>query len=390
VPSVAGFWSYAHSDNENDESGILGLAERLRSEYELLTAEPLELFIDRGELLWGDDWRERIAVALERVTFFIPIITPTYFRRRECRAELLRFAREAKERGAERLILPVYYIGVPELETDEVPADEAMAIVKPLQRQDLRRLRLESRDGAHYRTLVNSLAARIIEIARNAEEGDEVGRGAGPVGAPLEPSPSASAVSSDEYGQQKQKAEDEEGFFLENMVRGETALQKIQVPMNAIAADIGDLGRLTREATEEMATADAAGQPAFASRLAIAKHLASRLAEPAESLEEHAKEYVSLLWDLDPFVTGLLDLIKDLPQESEEMRESFLSGLRGLHAASVKSSASVSELVETLEENSNFSRELRQPLRVYQTSLRNILDAQAVMDQWAERSNEIV
>lgn len=387
MPSVAGFWSYAHSDNENDESGILGLAERLRSEYELLTAEPLELFIDRGELLWGDDWRERIAVALERVTFFIPIVTPTYFRRRECRAELLRFAREAKERGAERLILPVYYIGVPELETDEVPADEAMAIVKPLQRQDLRQLRLESRDGAHYRTLVNSLAARIIEIARNAEEGDEVVHGAGPVGAPLEPNPSAAAVPSDIHG--RRKAEDEEGFFLENMARGETALQKIQVPMNAIAEDIGDLGRLTEEATEEMATADASGKPAFASRLAIAKHLASGLAEPAESLEAHAKEYVSLLWDLDPFVTGLLDLIEDLPPESEEMRESFLSGLNGLHAASVKSSASVSELVETLEENSNFSRELRQPLRVYQTSLRNILDAQAVIDQWAERSREV-
>lgn len=385
MPSVAGFWSYAHSDNENDEGGILGLAERLRSEYELLTAEPLELFIDRGELLWGDDWRERIAVALERVTFFIPIITPTYFRRRECRAELLRFAREAKERGAERLILPVYYIGVPELEIEEVPADEAMAIVKPLQRQDLRQLRLESRDGAHYRTLVNRLAERIIEIARNAEEGDEGGQKAVPASSPSEPSPSTPVAPPPDG----QKAEGEEGFFLENMARGETALQQIQVPMNAIAEDINDLGRLTEEATEEMATADAAGQPAFASRLAIAKRLASRLAEPAESLETHAKEYVSLLWDLDPFVTGLLDLIEDLPQESKEMRAPFVSGLSGLHAASVKSSASVSELVETLEENSNFSRELRQPLRVYQTSLRNILDAQAVIDQWAERLQEI-
>jgi TIR domain-containing protein len=387
VPSVAGFWSYAHSDNENDENGILNLAERLRGEYELLTAESLELFIDRGELLWGDDWRERIALALERVTFFIPIITPTYFRRQECRAELLRFSREAKERGAERLILPVYYIGVPEFEDDEIPADEAMAIVKPLQRQDLRRLRLESRDGAGYRTLVNSLAERIIQIARNAEEGDEGGHGVGPPGVGPEPSPPAAAIAPAD--QSRPRAEDEEGFFLENMARGETALQKIQVPMNAIAGDIRDLGRLTEEATGEMDVADAAGRPTFASRLTIAKRLASRLVEPAESLEGHAKEYVSLLWDLDPFVTGLLDLIKDLPEEGEDVREPFLSSLQGLYEASAESSASVSGLIETLEENANFSRELRQPLRVYQTSLRNILDAQAVIEQWADRANEI-
>lgn len=60
----------------------------------------------------------------QRVTFFIPVITPTYFRRSECRKELMRFAQEAKEQQAEKLILPIYYIEVPELESDAAPADE--------------------------------------------------------------------------------------------------------------------------------------------------------------------------------------------------------------------------------------------------------------------------
>lgn len=383
MPSIAGFWSYAHHDDESDGGRILALARRLEAEYNLLTGESLELFIDESTLMWGDDWRERIAAALERVTFFIPVITPTYFRRPECRKELLRFAREARERQAERLILPIYYVEVPELESDATPADEAMAAVRPFQREDLRRLRLEDQASAEYRLLINGLAHRIIYIAREAEEanGGVSGVGGASIRTPPE-QPSPTAVASG-----PQEPQEEAEFFLEKMARGEEALGGLKAPLEAMGEDIRTLGSLSQEATQEMEDADDAGKPGFASRLAVASRLASRLEEPAKSMEHHAQEYVSRLYEVDPLANQLLDwALKSNSEEEKESKDSFLKSILDLSAVTAETSEITSSLSRSLEESAGFSRDLRQPLRIYQTSLRNIHDAQALIEQWARRA----
>jgi hypothetical protein len=389
MPSIAGFWSYAHSDDESDNGRIVALARRLEDEYRLLTGETLELFSDESTLMWGDDWRERIAAALERVTFFIPVITPTYFRRPECRKELMRFAREAREQKAERLILPIYYAEVPELESDDTPGDEAMAAVKPFQREDLRQLRLESQDGAEYRRLVNGLAERIISITREAEEVDSASR----LGDETKPESRGATGSLNPSGNDLSTAVSEDAepevFFLEEMAKGEEALNDIQTPLEAVSADIRVLGSLSEKATQEMNAADKAGKPGFASRLAIASRLASRLEDPAKSMEQHAQEYVSLLWDVDPLVNQLIDWALQPDEDDEaESKEEFLKSILDLADVTSEASESTSGLLHSVEENANFSRDLRQPLRVYQTSLRNILDGQALIGQWAHRANK--
>ncbi len=288
MPSVGGFWSYAHSDDENDEGRIRELAERLSKEYESLTGEKLELFIDEKNLLWGDDWRERIAEALERVTFFIPIITPTYFLSRECRKELIRFGEEARKRAAERLILPIYYIEVPELEAEDEPADAAMAMVKPLHREELRELRLESQGHPDYRRLVNRLALRIIEISREVEGGAGAGSAAGPA-APTSPGGGDLSAPPESVSE---SAEDEEEGLIDRMARGESSIEKLKEPLAAMLGDMKELSRLAAVATEEMSQADAANKPTFATRLSVAKKLAAKLEAPAVAMETHTQEYV--------------------------------------------------------------------------------------------------
>lgn len=393
MPSIAGFWSYAHADDEHDEGRILALARRLEAEYELLTAEKLELFIDESTLMWGDDWRERIAAALERVTFFIPVITPTYFRRPECRKELMRFAREAKERKAEKLILPIYYVEVPELESDVTPADEAMAAVKPFQREDLRHLRLEDQDSAKYRDLVNGLAHRLISIAREAEEpGGAVHAGDAATSSHPADAPKPAAPPSDQPIPRESETEEPETYFLEEMAKGEEALNGIQAPLEAMSADIRALGSLSEQATAEMQAADEAQKPGFASRLAVASRLAARLEDPAKSMELHAQEYISRLWDVDPLVSQLLDWARQPASDDAEERknkEEFVNSILELARVTSDASDSTAELLRSVEENANFSRDLRQPLRIYQTSLRNILDAQALIEQWAHRAEGV-
>jgi hypothetical protein len=46
-----------HEDNELDGGNILGLPRLIGQEYDLLSGEPLELFIDRDGIAWGEEWR---------------------------------------------------------------------------------------------------------------------------------------------------------------------------------------------------------------------------------------------------------------------------------------------------------------------------------------------
>jgi hypothetical protein len=66
-------------------------------------------------LLWGDERRQRIEEALAGITFFIPIVTPRYFQRPECRRELLSFSANGQKRNVDELLLPILYVDVEDL-----------------------------------------------------------------------------------------------------------------------------------------------------------------------------------------------------------------------------------------------------------------------------------
>jgi hypothetical protein len=163
VAGVAAFWSYAHEDNELDSGGIVELAENLRREFALTTGEALALFIDRTAIDWGDEWRRRIDGALTETTFFIPIVTPRYFTRPECRRELLDFSAQARSLGTSELILPIQYAKIKDF-SDQNP-DEAIALVARMQKVDWSQLRLTGSRSSDYRTAVNSLAVRLADLS---------------------------------------------------------------------------------------------------------------------------------------------------------------------------------------------------------------------------------
>jgi hypothetical protein len=170
LSDAAGFWSYTRQDDELDGGRILRLAHKLRAEFALLTGAELELFVDRDGIEWGDAWRSRIDEALAATTFFIPIITPRYFERPECRRELLAFIGHARSLGLEELLLPILYVGVPSLTSGEPPTDEVTAAVSATQWVDWRALRLEDEDSSGHRQAVNRLATRVVEVSERLAE----------------------------------------------------------------------------------------------------------------------------------------------------------------------------------------------------------------------------
>src|SRR5664280_2425666 len=140
---AAGFWSYAHRDDETDLGGVRRLSSRLGQEYSLLTGDDLTLFIDRS-IKWGEVWRERIDGALAKTTFFIPVVTPRYFKSDECRKELLEFAAQSESLGVGEFLLPILYAEVPDL--TEANPDPAIALIARTQYFDWRAIRLTSQD----------------------------------------------------------------------------------------------------------------------------------------------------------------------------------------------------------------------------------------------------
>jgi hypothetical protein len=107
VPELKGFWSYVHADDDTDGGRISRLAKDVVAGFDMLTGESIDLFLDRDQISWGEDWRNKIDESLSSIAFFIPVLTPRYLMSSECRRELQFFAQRAKRLGIEELVLPL-------------------------------------------------------------------------------------------------------------------------------------------------------------------------------------------------------------------------------------------------------------------------------------------
>jgi hypothetical protein len=168
MASAIAFWSYAHEDDHADQGAILHLADRIKDEYSLMTGHEITIFVDRDDIRWGQEWRERIRSALVQTTFFIALLSPRYFQRPECRKELLDFAGQAQGLGILELILPILYTPVPAL-TDDNP-DEAVALAARMQYADWTQVRLRDESSEEHRQAVHELASRLATIEHAVAE----------------------------------------------------------------------------------------------------------------------------------------------------------------------------------------------------------------------------
>jgi hypothetical protein len=168
METAIAFWSYAREDDRADQGAVLRLADRIRDEYSLITGREITIFVDRDDIRWGQEWRERIRSALVQTTFFIALLSPRYFQRPECRKELLDFAGQAQGLGVLELILPILYAPVHEL-TDDNP-DEAVALAARMQYADWTQVRLRDESSEEHRQAVHELASRLATIGHEVAE----------------------------------------------------------------------------------------------------------------------------------------------------------------------------------------------------------------------------
>jgi hypothetical protein len=167
-PKPAAFMSYAHADNEYGD--LTTLRKRLSQEVRMLTGEEFPIFQDNKDILWGQNWKERVAGSLGAVTFLIPIITPSFFKSDNCRDELQRFLEREKRLGRNDLVLPIYYVDCPLLNDDALRTmDDLAEAIAARQYADWRDLRGEPFTSPQVGRTLAHLAVQIRERAAAGE-----------------------------------------------------------------------------------------------------------------------------------------------------------------------------------------------------------------------------
>ena len=367
-----GFWSYVHEDNAGDGGRILDLAGDLETHYRMQTAEDLVLFVDRKSSRWGEKWVQLISEAIAGTTFFIPIITPSYFRSNSCRRELLKFVREADKAGLQRLLMPVYWITVPALESEGIHSnDEAIRAIARHQWRDLREVRLEDQRSSVYRKAVSGLAG---EIAMRAAE----------VAASVQDLPRpVDSLTAEPFD-----ASEGEPGFLELLADGDDAVEAITTLMNLLSTDIQTVGTMASDAAGELRSAAEKGQGTKRA-LVITERFAHNLSPLAKQMEERGQEFTRLLSMLDSGTQIRLGLLEASESPLDDQQVGYLVEIEEVAGSADEAVNALEELVSSIDPIAEMSRSLRAPARKMRSGLQGIIDGRALMNEWGVRARRI-
>lgn len=166
-PPIHVFISYVRADDEG-----LGLVRPLKENLsQLITAvsgRPAEIFIDRDNISYGENWSEKIQNAVRHSYFFIPIYTRSYLQSEACREEFILFRKAAAERQVSNLIIPIIWFDMESLRPEG--EDDISDYIRDHQSVLFKDAWIEGVDSPAYRRTLAKIAERIIEVAPRADD----------------------------------------------------------------------------------------------------------------------------------------------------------------------------------------------------------------------------
>jgi len=359
----SGFWSYVHADDEADGGRVSRLARDMVAQYEMLTAESIELFLDRDALEWGNRWKNKVDGSLASVVFFIPVITPRYFRSAECRRELQFFARQATNLGVRELVMPLLYVDFSALHA-ESPTDDLITMIREFQWEDWTDLRFADPTSPDYRRGLDRLAARLIAANEEAERTE-------------------GAAASQQHTTQGEADEEEPGF-MDRMAEAEVAMPEWGQTLQDIGQEINDVAAIVNEANEAQRESDRR-KKGFAGRLVVARQLARDLTEPASRIHALGNDFTTQLHAVDDGIRAIIEVASaHAADDSEERRQvcDFFSTVRGLSAEAHTGLSALKQMIDAIAPVERQSRDLRPVLREMRQGLTLMLEGREVTDEW--------
>jgi tetratricopeptide (TPR) repeat protein len=156
--------SYTRFDDEHDGDFLTDFREHLSREVRAHSGKPFRIFQDVEDIKVGQQFKQRIDAALAEITFFIPILTPSFFTSKWCRYELEQFLQHEARLGRGDLVLPVYYIRVPALDDPARRAHDPLAqTLAARQYIDWRDMRFEPIKTPSVRRALARMAQQIAD-----------------------------------------------------------------------------------------------------------------------------------------------------------------------------------------------------------------------------------
>lgn len=375
------FLSYAHEDNEREGGRILHLADLIRREFESLTGATIQIFTDSAEILWGQDFRARLSESIQETTFFIPVLSPTYFMRDECRSELRQFVTSASSLGLEQLLLSIRYFQVPDLR--EGSSDELKDIAARMQFEPWDSYRLLDESGERYRTAVNKLATRLVQLTENLEgTAPLIGRAHRSGGALITPRTVLREAGIEKHPVKSIEDGDEEDDapgLIDLVSDVEPAIADWSETVTKLGPATQVFNDLVAAATAEMAAANSRPN-SFAAKIVVSKKLAADAEEPLATIEQLSKEYSVGLIRVDPALRALLQMVDAQPASKETT--TFVNSIQSLIDNAIDAAEKIRTAAEAAKKNSGMSRDLRPILRRFETALRNVADGTSTIQDW--------
>ncbi|MDQ0612399.1 hypothetical protein QF046_000040 [Microbacterium sp. W4I4] len=363
MASNDGFWSYVHNDDDASFGKIVQLGRDLKSQYEMVTGTSVELFLDRDSLAWGDAWESVIHSNLGTVAFFIPVITPAYFKSAACRAELERFAERTSKEGLKGLLLPILWVPSSELD-EEASTDPLVQIVKDRQWEDWTYLRHDERGSSEYSKTLEKMAKRI----QRANEAADLAEAAA---LPESDDAADGDEADDEPGRLEKLAEMEENvnLWMDDIVEANEGLKQ--------------MGEIAQARTAEMNVDPRART--FAGRLTLVRQIAGELQAPADRIKEAGIAFAMKVSAVDEGVRIIIDSAPEEiaadPEAIEQFR-SFFNQLRDLDAVTTTVDSQLSGFVSSIAPLQKQSRDMKKPVEAATVGVTRIQAAIGIIHDW--------
>jgi hypothetical protein len=354
-----------HADDVTEHGRISELARDVVAQFEMITGDEIEVFLDRDKLDWGDEWRPKIDESLANIAFFIPVITPRYFKSVECRRELQYFARRASELGVKELVLPLLYQDFPGLHEDE-PDEPLVRLTRAFQWEDWTELRFAERASGDYRRAVMKLAQRLVAANAAADAADLLA--------------AAESIAVGDDGEDV-----DEAGTLDRIAAAEEAMPKWTETIEEIAEAVGPVAEIMQRGTADLQESDRKGK-GFAGRLRITRRIAGELDEPSGEMLRLGEKFSSDLHTVDSGMRALIQHADAEVAEDPEAAEAicvFFGQITSAASETGEAFDAVQQLVDVVAPLGKHSRDLRPPVRTLRRGLTMMLEGREVIEGWA-------
>ncbi len=162
---VSVFLSYVQSDDRFLGGRIVQFAEDLAEAYESICGQSIDIFVDRNNINWGQNWEKRLNDEIDQTAFLLAAVSPRYLVSKACIDEFTQFRALIPDGG--RVILPLSAIEVDQGEVTANPVYTQLREIQFVNEGASLEALVDSEDESAYRRFVKETARALRKTVKS-------------------------------------------------------------------------------------------------------------------------------------------------------------------------------------------------------------------------------